>query len=221
MRDVLHDLTDRLSEPLTLKGRALVLAAALVLPLTFAVPLWHMDFLAQQYPEGLRLYIYSHALIGGDDGNDLREINVLNHYIGMKELRPADFTELKWIPLVIGGIIVLTLRSVVIGTLGSVLDLIVGCLYFGLFSLWSFWFKLSSYGHDLDPKAAVQVEPFTPPVFGYKMVGQFEVWSYPSPGTWLMMLFGILLLAAFLVSWRELYPKRRGGSPERRNEEEL
>ena len=40
--------------------------------------------------------------MGGDDGNDLTEINVLNHYIGMAELKPADFTELKWIPLVIG-----------------------------------------------------------------------------------------------------------------------
>ena len=31
---------------------------------------------------------------------------------------------------------------------------------------------LNSYGHNLDPKAAVQVDPFTPPIFGMKMVGQ-------------------------------------------------
>lgn len=207
MRDVFHDLTERLDEPLSLRGRVLVLVAAVVLATTFLFPIWHMTFVAQQYPEGLELFIYSHALIGGDDGNDLTEINVLNHYIGMRELLPEDFSELKWIPLVLGAIIVLALRSVVIGTLKSVLDVLVLSAYFGAFSLWSFWYKLSTYGHDLDPRAAVQVDPFTPPVFGYNMVGQFEVWSYPSPGTWLMLAFGLLLIAALVLSWRDTSPK--------------
>ena len=220
MQDVFHDLTGKLASPLTLHGRILVLVAALLVPLSFTTPLWHMDFWAQQYPEGLELFIYSHALIGGDDGNDLQEINVLNHYIGMKELKAEDFTELKWIPLVLGAITVLTLRSVVVGTLGSVLDLLVISSYFGLFSLWSFWYKLSAYGHDLDPRAAVQVDPFTPPVLGHKMVGQFEVWSYPSPGTWLVIGFGVMLLAGFIVSWRQTYPKKAKSSSKRSGEEE-
>ena len=220
MHDVFHDLTEKLNRPLTLYGRILVLVAALLLPLSFTTPLWHMDFWAQQYPEGLELFIYSHALIGGDDGNDLQEINVLNHYIGMKELKAEDFTELKWIPLVLGAITVLTLRSVVVGTLGSVLDLLVVSSYFGLFSLWSFWYKLRAYGHDLDPRAAVQVDPFTPPVFGHKMVGQFEVWSYPSPGTWLVVGFGVFLVAGFIVSWRQTFPKQARSSSKRSHEEE-
>jgi len=179
-----------------------VLAAAIALPLSFLTPLWNMSFYAQQYPEGLELYVYGHSLVGGDGGNDLTEINVLNHYIGMKELLPEDFTELKWIPLVLGAITVLALRSAAIGTLGSIVDLIVISVYFGLFSLWSFWYKLNLYGRELDPTAAVRVDPFTPPVFGHKMVGQFEVWSYPSPGTALVLLFGLLLAAAFVVTWR-------------------
>jgi len=220
MQDVFHDLTEKLDSPLTALGRVLVLVAAILLPLSFMTPLWHMDFWAQQYPEGLELLIYSHALIGGDDGNDLQEINVLNHYIGMKELKAEEFTELKWIPLVLGAITVLTFRSVVVGTLGSVLDLLVISSYFGLFSLWSFWYKLSAYGHDLDPRAAVQVDPFTPPVFGHKMVGQFEVWSYPSPGAWLVVGFGVFLIAGFIVSWRQTFPKKARGSSKRSVEEE-
>ncbi len=203
MRDVFHSLTDKLAQPLNLRGRALTALAALLLPLSFTVPLWHMEFWSQQYPEGLMLYIYSHQLEGGDDGNDLTEINVLNHYIGMKELLPEDFSELKWIPLVVGVITVLTLRSVFVGTLGSLLDLLVISAYFGAFSLWSFWYRLGVYGRTLDPKAAVKVDPFTPPVFGHRLVGQFEVWSYPSPGTWLMLAFGLLLTAALIVSWKK------------------
>jgi len=195
----------------------MVAAAALCLIPTFFVPLWHMRFWAQQYPEGLELYVYSHALVGGDQGNDLTEINVLNHYIGMDELREDDFTELKWIPLVIGLIGVLTLRSSAIGNLRSLVDVAVISTYFGGFSLWSFWYKLDFYGKHLDPKAAVTVDPFTPPVFGHKMVGQFEVWSYPALGSYFLVGFGLLLLGGIFYTWRtdagggELPPETSNG----------
>jgi hypothetical protein len=121
----------------------------------------------------------------------------------MAELKPGDFTELKWIPLVVGLIGVLALRSATIGNLRSVVDIIVISLYFGGFSLWSFWYKLNYYGENLDPRASVQVEPFMPPIFGYKQVGQFDVWSYPALGTYLFLLFGALLTGALLLTWRK------------------
>ena len=204
MSNLFQRTATKLARPLTVRSRVLVFLAFLALVPTFFAPLWHMTFLAQQYPEGLNLYIYSHNLVGGDDGNDLTEINVLNHYIGMAELQPEDFDELQWIPLVIGLIAVLTLRAAVIGRLGSVLDVIVFSLYFGGFSLWSFWYKLSYYGHNLDARAAVQVAPFTPPVFGHRMVGQFEVWSYPALGSYLFLVFGLLLVGGIFFTWRSL-----------------
>ena len=199
-------LTRMLDRPVVGTRRLLVFLAALALLPTFFVPLWHMTFVAQQYPEGLDLYVYSHNLVGGNDGNDLTEINVLNHYIGMAQLKPADFTELKWIPLVIGLIGILTLRVAAIGTLRSLVDVIVVSLYFAGFSLWSFWYKLNYYGANLDPKASVKVDPFMPPMFGYKLVGQFDVWSYPALGAYLFVVFGLLLAAAFWLSWRSPGP---------------
>ncbi|MCP4898140.1 MAG: hypothetical protein GY906_14300 [bacterium] len=203
MPEILRRLTASLDQPLIAKSRVLVLLAVLALVPTFFIPLWNMSFVAQQYPEGLELYVYSHNLVGGDDGNDLTEINVLNHYIGMAELKPADFTELKWIPLVVGLIGVLTLRVAAIGTLRSLVDIVVISLYFGAFSLWSFWYKLNYYGQHLDAKASVNVEPFMPPVFGYKQVGQFDVWSYPSLGSYFFVVFGALLVGAFWLTWRK------------------
>ena len=191
-----------LDRPLTPTSRVLVAIAALLVVVSLFVPLWHMTFVAQQYPEGLDLWIYSHDLVGGDDGNDLTEINVLNHYIGMSELHPSDFSELKWLPLVIGLIIVLTFRSAAIGNLRSLLDVLVLFAYFGAFSLWSFWYRLGYYGANLDPKASVQVEPFMPPIFGYKLVGQFDVWSYPTWGSYLFFAFGLLLVIAAWLTWR-------------------
>jgi hypothetical protein len=202
MPDVFQRFNMTLDRPLRLTSRGLIFLAVLVLIPTFVTPLWKMHFVAQQYPEGLNLYIYSHDLVGGDDGNDLTEINVLNHYIGMAELKPTEFTELKWIPLVIGLIGVLTLRAAAIGSLRSLIDVIVISMYFGAFSLWSFWYKLGYYGANLDPKASVEVAPFMPPIFGYKQVGQFDVWSYPAAGTYLLLVYGLLLVAAGFITWK-------------------
>ena len=203
MQNKLNTLNDYLKTPLTIKSRFIILIAVLVLIPSFFLPLWHLDFGAQQYPEGLEMFIYPDRMEGGDDGNDLVEINVLNHYIGMAELKDEDFTEFQWIPLIIGLILVLALRSMVLGTLKSLVDLLVFMFYFAIFSLWRFWYMLSSYGYNLDPKAAVKVDPFTPPVFGTKMVGQFTVASYPSAGSFLFTLFAVLILLAVWFTYKD------------------
>ncbi len=35
------------------------------------------------------------------------------------------------------------------------------------------------YGHDLDPRAAIKLDAFTPPLIGYKQMANFKVWSLP------------------------------------------
>jgi hypothetical protein len=203
MSGVFDKLNKALDRPLVPKSRIVTLLAFFVLIPTLFVPLWNMTFFAQQYPEGLQLFIYTHDLVGGDGGNDLVEINVLNHYIGMAELRPSDFTELKWIPLLIGLIGLLILRAATIGNMRSLVDILLIFIYFGGFSLWSFWYKLNYYGAHLDPKASVKVEPFMPPMFGYRLVGQFDVYSYPSYGSYCFALVGVLLLCGVWFTWRQ------------------
>jgi copper chaperone NosL len=215
MNDIFEGLTTKLDKHLKFSSRVMVFLAVVALIPTFVIPLWHMTFIAQQYPEGLDLYVYSHDLVGGNKGNDLTEINVLNHYIGMAELRPTDFSELKWIPLVIGLIGVLTLRAATIGNVRAVIDVIVISLYFGGFSMWTFWYKMQYYGANLDPRASVQVEPFMPPIFGYKQVGQFDVWSYPALGSYLFLAFGVLLVGAVLLSWRNPAQGKSGSGDKR------
>ncbi len=41
-----------------------------------------------------------------------------------------------------------------------------------------------------------------PPIFGYKLVGQFDVWSYPTWGSYLFFGYGLLLVAAVWLTWR-------------------
>lgn len=190
-----------LAEPIGLSARLMLLAAVVLLVATYFFPLWNLTMFAPQYPDGLRLDIYSHTLVGGNNGQDIKEINVLNHYIGMQDLVNESFTEFKWMPFVIGALALLILRAVVHGSVAALLDVTMLFVYFGAFSLWSFAYKLYRYGHDLDPAAAVQVPPFMPPMFGYQQIANFEVYSYPRPATYAMAAVAVLLLAALALTW--------------------
>jgi len=202
MKPTFERTTSRLQRTVGLWPRLLLIAAALLLVSVYLAPLWKMTMFAPQYPDGLRLDIYSYRLEGGNGGQDLKEINLLNHYIGMRDLAASDFTEFKWMPFVIGGLGLLFLRAAVHGQLAHVVDVLVLYVYFAAFSLWSFAFKLWSYGHHLLPSAAVKVAPFMPPVFGHKKLANFDVYSYPAPASYCFALVAVLLAAALFLGWR-------------------
>ncbi len=191
---------------LSLRERALIVASALLIASVYLLPLWNLTMFAPQYPDGLRMNIYSYTLEGGRDGQDIKEINLLNHYIGMKDLASEDFTEFKWMPFVVGALALLFLRAAVHGRMMDLVDVAVIYGYFAVFSLWSFGYKLYSYGHNLAPTAAVKVAPFMPPMFGYKKLANFEVYSYPSAGSYAMAAAVVLLVAALVLAWRDDEP---------------
>jgi hypothetical protein len=202
MRALLDALNRHLDTKLEIGPRVLLLSAAILLAAALTQPLWNLTMFAPQYPDGLRMDIYSHTLEGGRHGQDIREINVLNHYIGMRDLSNEDFTEFKWMPFAIGVLGLLALRSAVHGTMASLVDSLVLFGYFGAFSLWSFAHKMYMYGHNLAPGAPVKVPPFTPPIFGYQQIANFEVYSYPRAGTYIMLAAGAALLLALGLAWR-------------------
>jgi hypothetical protein len=131
----------------------------------------------------------------------------------MRDLAEEDFTEFKWMPFVIGGLALLILRAVVHGTMAALMDVTVMFGYFGLFSLWSFGYKLYRYGHDLAPTAAVKVDPFMPPIFGYQKIANFEIYSYPQQASYAMAAALALLGLAFVIAWRQVQRgSRRAGA---------
>jgi copper chaperone NosL len=203
MKAIFQRTTRFLDAPLDMRPRLLLVAAAALLAAAYILPLWNLTMFAPQYPDGLRMDIYSYRLEGGNQGQDIKEINLLNHYIGMRDLAEQDFTEFKWMPFVIGGIGLLFLRAAVHGTMAQLVDVFILYLYFSAFSLWSFGYKLYSYGHNLSPTAAVKVAPFMPPMFGAKQLANFEVYSYPSAASYALMLVFVLLSLAMWIAWRE------------------
>ena len=204
MKSIVERANEFFEIRLDVRSRVLIIVAALFLIPTYVAPLWNMTLYSNQFPDGLRLDIYSHKLEGTKTPlqDDLREINSLNHYIGMRPLIDEDFTEFKWIPFVIGGIILLALRAIVLGKMSKLVDLFMLFTYFSGFSLWSFYDKMYAYGHNLEPTAAIKVDPFTPPLFGHQTMANFEVYSYPGVASYFMVAVPLLMLAAMWFSRR-------------------
>ena len=195
-----------LHKPLNAWSRLFLLAAAISIAVSIFFPLWRMHLVAPQYSDGLDLFIFPYKIQGGGfNGQHLAEINNLNHYIGMKPLQQADFLEMIWMPFVFGFIILLLLRSIVFGAMSNVIDLFAIYTYFGLFSIGSFWYRLYQYGHNLDPKAPVHIQPFTPQLVGVKQIANFREYSFPQAGAYLLCVSVLLILLAGWVSRKETF----------------
>lgn len=192
-----------LANRLNLTSRIALLVGTVALVASFFFPLWRITLEAPQYSRGLYLEIYSYQLEAGNNGNDLQEINILNHYIGMQPIEEADFVEMTWIPFAVGFFVLFSLRTMVFGTMKSLVDTIALYFYFSLFSLGNFVYRLYSFGHDLDPTAPVNVEPFMPALLGKTEIANFTQFSYPAGATYCLIFFLLCLLFAAFWSRRE------------------
>ena len=203
-----------LDEPIFPWARIVLALLTIFVGLSFTAPMWHINMKAPQYPQGLDLYIYSYKVDGGNDGNDVQEINVLNHYIGMAPLDRAALSDLDWIPFLFAAMIILALRTAVIGKVGSMLDLLVMTTYAGAFGFGRLYYKLYTFGHSLDPRAPVTVEPFMPAMLGKKQIANFLTEAGPGLGTWYVAIFATgltLLLVIHLIVGRKRHLASAGG----------
>lgn len=203
---------DFFGQPASLLARLILLVSVILVFFAFRYPLWTMSFRSNQYPDPLQMSIYANHLDGQKTAtrDDLREINSLNHYIGMRPLLESDFAEFTWIPFVIGGFVLLILRAVALGRIRDLIDIFVMYIYFGMFSAWDFYNKLYNYGHVLDPKAPIKVEGFTPPIYGEVKIANFWVSSFPGAGSFALAAWGLLMFAAVALAcwqaWRIFKP---------------
>lgn len=174
-----------------LRARSRILLCALVLPLllSFVFPLWEIHMTAPQYPKGLGMEIYSYKVVGGNDGHDIQEINTLNHYIGMRTITRDELRDLDWLPFGILAMALLALRCALLGNVRTLIDLSMIAAYISFVAFGRFVYMLYEFGHDLDPKAPVTVDPFMPVVLGAKKVANFWTYSYPQAGSLLVGAF--------------------------------
>ena len=197
----MHYLTDRFR---TTERRLIWVAALVLLPVFFVpvLPIWTMRLWAPQYREGLTLTIYTNTIKG-----DLQNINTLNHYVGMHAITPDDFKEFRYLPQ---ALTFFGLMALVAGLVNRRWVAFLGWLAFTAFAAYMFtdyarW--LWQYGHDLDPRAAIKLPSFTPPLIGYRRMANFRVLSLPGAGT---VLLGLAWLLGPLAIALELRGDRAG-----------
>jgi len=206
MKLMISKFYDYLNRPLKGLGRIALVLLVVPLALAFTAPLWRISMTAPQYPKGLWMDVYAYKLEGGDDGQHIKEINTLNHYIGMHHLDRSAAADLDWIPFALGALALMALRVAAVGNVKDLVDLMVMTTYVSGFAFARFIFRLYVFGHDLAPDAPVRIKPFMPVVLGHKTVANFETYSYPETGSYLL---GVFVIGVFgLLLWHLIAGRR-------------
>ena len=186
-----------------MKPSKILMIAAAILPLfLFIFPMWSISLEAPQYPIPLEVVIFIDHLGEGNHG-DIQNFDLMNHYVGMRKL-PTEMVEFDIFPKVVIGISILGLIIGFIGKKPLYLVWFGIMVLLGIAGIYDFYLWLYDYGHNLDPKAAIQLlDAYQPPVFGTKEILNFTVRSYPSLGS-IILGIGILLApAAFYFARKE------------------
>jgi copper chaperone NosL len=182
----------------------LMFLACLCLGAVFLFPLWRIRLDAPQFPGGLRLDIWVDKL-SGSSKHIIQNINILNHYIGMKFIDEDSIPELTYFPYII---YVLLGIGIVVAVIRRHVPYLIWCMVLTILSalgVYDFYLWLYDYGHNLDPKAPISIPGMTymPPVLGGKHLLNFYAFSYPWIGTLLLILAIGLSFFSFWISRRK------------------
>jgi copper chaperone NosL len=171
--------------------------AGVLLAAAILLPLWRMELVAPQYPEGLVLYAYGDHFAGDSDSyyDDIREINGLNHYIGMKPIEKVTEMAL-FIPGMIATIVAIIAVSFVSWKRTWFrAAAIAGIWFLPVFFVVDLQYWLYNYGHSMDADAPLNTGDFTP-----KVIGTTQVWNFHSE-TGFEIGFYLMVAAAFALSF--------------------
>ncbi len=181
------------------RSRFLVLTAATLLLCPFFLPLWQIVLEAPQYPEGLGMKIWLTGITG-----NLDQINGLNHYIGMRLIRPDDFWEFRVVPFIYGGLVLAGYLTALLRKKWLLRVWAGSLILFAIAGFTDFYLWEYEYGHHLDPRAAIKVEgmSYQPPLIGYKQLLNFLAGSFPDSGGWAAGLGGAIVLFVLVAEHR-------------------
>lgn len=181
-------------------SRISIAIGSLTLIAMYFVPVWSIYLVAPQYPEGLSMQIWLYQITG-----QVEIINGLNHYIGMKHIKAEMFPEFGYLIYILGAFIVFGLIIAITGSRKLLLGYLALSLIGGIAALADFYMWGYDYGHDLDPHAAIQVPglSYQPPLIGHKKLLNFDSYSYPDTGGWIVVAVTGLFFIIWFLEWRK------------------
>jgi copper chaperone NosL len=195
-----------------IESRLLLALGALLLIPALTLPLWSIRLVAPQYREGLGMYIGA-SDIRGHTEHDIQNINILNHYIGMKPIVPEEVGVLTIMPLAIMALIGAGLLAALIGRRVTTWAWLILFAVVGTAGLYEFWSWNYDYGHNLSPDAPIKVPGMTyqPPLIGATTLLNIRASSWPVWGTLFVALSFLAGVLALVNERRPLLRRRRRG----------
>ncbi|HEX6846377.1 MAG TPA: nitrous oxide reductase accessory protein NosL [Chitinophagaceae bacterium] len=183
---------------LTKIERIIVAIASLSLIAVYFVPIWQITLFAPQYPEGLIMKIWLNNITG-----DIDVINGLNHYIGMRKISVAMFPEFEFLGYIVGFYILLGLVIAAIGNRKVLFWYIIFTLFGGFFAMYDYYRWGYEYGHNLDDTAPIKVPglSYQPPMIGHKRLLNFDAYSYPDIGGWIIIIAASIIILVWFLDW--------------------
>jgi copper chaperone NosL len=150
------------------------------------------------------MYIWMNKITGSSE-HTLQNVNILNHYIGMKPIHPDSIPELKYFPWIA---VIMIAMALIFAAIGNIwLARIWGSIMFVLafLGLYDFYLWEYDYGHNLDPNAPISIPGMTyqPPFLGTKYLLNFVATSLPNVG-------GFALGAAWVfgvITWHHFFKR--------------
>jgi len=178
------------------------MVARVLLLASIFFPYWHMELEAPQYPKGLFLTAYVNHLTG-----DVREIDGLNHYIGMRPLGEAAAFERTASIWAVIAMFLLVEGAAFIHSKWAVL-VALPAIGFPLGFLGDLYYWMRTFGLNLDPEAPLSqsVKPFVPTVLGEGGIGQFKTYAELGHGYWLAVACSVLVVIGFVFHYRAYKP---------------
>lgn len=164
---------------------------------------WELKLVAPQFPGGLFIQATSYEIQDSPKTpfNDIREVDGLNHYIGMMSLGDAAQLEMS---IAIPAIILFSILGVVAviwrnkwAPLLTVPIILFPIVYLADLAYW-LWYA----GHNLDPTAAITLEAFTPQVLGTGTIAQFSTVAAFQPGWYIAAAASVVCLVAVFLGLR-------------------
>jgi hypothetical protein len=163
----------------------IALVASVLLLASLKLPLWHIRLEAPQYrdQEALKIAVHPNTMKG-----DLRELKVLNQYIGVHV--PPTLPQFTWLPWTITAAAMLGLGASFTrkSVRAKALPLIASGLALALaLAAVQARFQMHDIGHKRDQKTVLAgLHDFTPPFLGTTKIAQFTVSSRFGAGGWLI-----------------------------------
>src|SRR5688572_13081042 len=181
-------------------SRIIIGIGALAMVIMFFVPVWSIYLIAPQYPEGLSMQIWLNKITG-----QVEIINGLNHYIGMKHIEASMFPEFGFLVYILGFFILFGLTIAITGSRKLLFTYLVLSVIGAIAALVDFYMWGYNYGHDLDPTAPIQVPglSYQPPVIGHKKLLNFDSYSYPDTGGWIVVGVTGIFFVTWFLEWRK------------------